>query len=91
MGAETENYEIAAKRFESTVRAMGFGIFGDFRSSRSKSTGGALKASTNLSHCEAELHRWEIPTPCSMLSHMGSYQHNEKTHARCRNAQDSAW
>ena len=40
MGVETENYEIAAKRFESTFRAMGFR---DFRSSRSKSTGGAFK------------------------------------------------
>ena len=40
-GVETENYEIAAKRFENTFRAMGFR---DFRSSRSKSTGGAFKS-----------------------------------------------
>ena len=28
MGVETENYEIAAKRFENTFRAIGFGFRG---------------------------------------------------------------
>ena len=46
MGAETENYEIAAKRFENTFRAMDFGIF----EVRSRGTPeGLLKARTNLS------------------------------------------
>ena len=43
MGVETENYEIAAKRFENTFRAIGFGF-------RGRGTlEGLLKASTNLS------------------------------------------
>ena len=43
MGVETEYCEIAAKRFENTFRASGFGI-------RGRGTPeGLLKASTNLS------------------------------------------
>ena len=43
MGVETENYEIAAKRFENTFRAIGFGL-------RCRGTPeGLLKARTNLS------------------------------------------
>ena len=43
MGVETENYEIAAKRFENTFCAIGFGL-------RGRGTPkGLLKARTNLS------------------------------------------
>ena len=42
-GVETENYEIAVKRFENTFRAIGFGF-------RGRGTPeGLLKARTNLS------------------------------------------
>ena len=40
---ETENYEIAAKRFENTFRAIGFGFRGQ------GTPGGLLKARKNLS------------------------------------------
>ena len=41
MGLEAEKYEIAAKKFENTFRAMGFR---DFRILRPTITGGAFKA-----------------------------------------------
>ena len=42
MGVETENYEIAAKRFENTFRAIGIGFRGR------ETPEGLLKARTNL-------------------------------------------
>ena len=75
MGVETENCEIAAKRFENTFRAIGFR---DFRSSRSRNTGGAFKgpykSESSLINCEAELHGSVIRMPSSILSHIGSRQ-----------------
>ena len=73
MGVETENFEIAAKRFENTFRAMGFR---DFRSSRSRNTGGAFKGpykseSSQLT-CEAELHGSVARMVYSILSLVGS-------------------
>ena len=74
MGVETGNYELAAKRFENTFRAMGFR---DFRSSRSKSTGGAFKgpykSGSSLMTCEAELHGSVTRMASSILSLMGSH------------------
>ena len=46
----------------------GFGIF-EVRGRGAQE--GLFKARTNLSLCEAEVHGWEIPTPCSVLSQMG--------------------
>ena len=70
---ETENYKIAAKRFENTFCAMGFR---DFRSSRSKSTGGAFKgpykSESSLMTCEAELHGSVTRMPSSILSDIGT-------------------
>ena len=75
MGVETDNYEIAAKRFENTFRAMGFR---DFRSSRSRNTGGAFKgpykSESSLITCEAELHGSVKRMVCSILSLMGTYK-----------------
>ena len=63
---------IAAKRFEKTFRAMGFR---DFRSSRSKITGGAFKgpykSESSLMTCE-ELHCSVTRMACSILSLLGS-------------------
>ena len=73
MGVETENCEIAAKRFENTFRAMGFR---DFRSSRSRNTGGAFKgpykSESSLITCEAELHGSVTRIVYSFLSLIGT-------------------
>ena len=80
MGVETGNYELAAKRFENTIRAMGFR---DFRSSRSKSTGGAFKgpykSGSSLMTCEAELNGLVSRMACFILSHMGTPALNTKS------------
>ena len=72
MGVETENYEIAAKRFENTFHVMGFR---DFRSSRSRNTGGAFKgpfkSESSQMTCEAELHGSVTRMVYSILSLMG--------------------
>ena len=66
-GVETENYDVAAKRFENTFRAIGFGF-------RGRGTPeGLLKARTNLSPtCEAELHGSVTRMPSSILSDIGT-------------------
>ena len=69
MGVETQNYEIAAKRFENTFRAMGFGFC------RVEETGGACKgpskSESSLMTCVAELHGSVIRMPSSIPSHIG--------------------
>ena len=70
MGVRTENYEIAAKGFENTFRAMGFR---DFRGSRSRNTGGAFKGPyKSESSCEAELHGSVTRMVYSILSLIGT-------------------
>ena len=74
MGVETENYEIAAKRFENTFRAVGFR---DFRSSLSRNTGGAFKgpnkSESSLITCEEELLHGSVTRMVySILSLMGT-------------------
>ena len=70
MGVETQNYEIAAKRFENTFRAMGFGFC------RVEETGGACKgpskSESSLMTCEAELHCSVTRMVYSILSLMGT-------------------
>ena len=75
MGVETENFEIAAKRFENTFRAMGIR---DFRSSQSRNTGGAFKgpykSESSLMTCAAELHGSVTRMVYSILSLMGNQE-----------------
>ena len=66
MGVETENYEIAAKRFENTFRAMGFrGAFT-----------GPYKSESSLITCEADLHDSVTRMVYSILTLMGRDHYN---------------
>ena len=73
MGVETENYEIAAKRFENTDFVVCILVV---RESREILPVGYLKgrykSESSLMTCVAELHCSVIRMPSSILSHIGN-------------------
>ena len=73
MGVETENYEIAAKRFENTDFVVCILVVRV--SSEILPVGylkGRYKSESSLMTCVAELHGSVIRMPSSILSHIGS-------------------